>query len=61
MIFQCHLLIEATHYFRLTGDEFRRQSLEGVFGARASEGILITKKGHLKLVKSFTDDLAWRS
>lgn len=44
----------------MTADEIRRQSLEGVFEARTPKGYLLTESGYLTLVKSLTDDLAWK-
>lgn len=44
-------------------DYFRRNSLEAKseFGIMAPNGlVLITEQGYLMLVKSFTDDLAWK-
>jgi phage antirepressor YoqD-like protein len=51
--------IDGEDYRELTADDIRRQSLEGVFPARTSKGIVLTESGYLMLVKSFTDDLAW--
>ncbi len=53
-------LTDGEDYFQVTGDEIRTQSLKGVFPPRTSKGILLTESGYLLLVKSFTDDLAWR-
>lgn len=52
--------IEGTDYFvvDLTDDEIRRQ-----FGAGKNAGrtiTVVTESGYLMLVKSFTDDLAWK-
>lgn len=48
-------------YFHLTGEELAsyKQTTDFV-GSNAKELILITESGYLMLVKSFTDDLAWR-
>ncbi len=49
-------------YFELTGEELRevKQLPNFGIGANASKIILITESGYLMLVKSFTDDLAWK-
>lgn len=52
--FKCDL-----HYFRVGIHEIRER-FPGVFSERATGEIgLITERGYLMLVKSFTDDLAW--
>ncbi|QNT77595.1 ORF6N domain-containing protein [Entomobacter blattae] len=53
-------LIMDEDYFELTADEFRRQSLTGIFSPRTPKGILLTETGYLMLVKSFTDEKAWQ-
>jgi len=52
--------IEETDYFsiNLTDDEIRRQFEAGINAGRTLT--LITESGYLMLVKSFTDDLAWK-
>ena len=52
--------VENEDYFiiELTADEFRRQFQVGKNAGRTA--ILITESGYLMLVKSFTDDLAWK-
>lgn len=52
--------IEGDDYLELTADEIRRQSLGHVFPPRTPKGIVLTESGYLMLVKSFTDDLAWK-
>ncbi|MDH2052556.1 ORF6N domain-containing protein [Achromobacter marplatensis] len=52
--------IEGDDYLELTADEIRRQSLGHVFPPRTAKGIVLTESGYLMLVKSFTDDLAWK-
>jgi hypothetical protein len=47
------------HFFEVTADEIRTQSIEQAFAARTSKGVLMTERGYLMLVKAFTDDLAW--
>jgi hypothetical protein len=51
--------VEGEDFVELTADEIRRQSLQWVFAARTPMGILITRRGYLKLVKSLNDDVAW--
>lgn len=52
--------VENEDYFiiELTADEIRRQFQVGKNAGRTA--ILITESGYLMLVKSFTDDLAWK-
>lgn len=52
--------IETDDYLELTADEIRTQSLGNVFPPRTPKGIVLTESGYLMLVKSFTDDLAWK-
>lgn len=52
--------IEGDDYLELTADEIRRQSLGHVFPPRTPKGIVLTESDYLMLVKSFTDDLAWK-
>ncbi len=47
------------HFFEVTADDIRTQSIEQAFAPRTSKGVLITERGYLMLVKAFTDDLAW--
>lgn len=49
-------------YFELTGNELReiKQLPNFGIGLNASKSILITESGYLMLVKSLTDDLAWK-
>lgn len=49
-------------YFELTGNELReiKQLPNFGIGLNASKAILITESGYLMLVKSLTDDLAWK-
>lgn len=54
--------IKNTDYFEFTGEElkaFKRLPNFGI-GLNASKLILITESGYLMLVKSLTDDLAWK-
>lgn len=52
--------IEADDYLELTADDIRRQSLRHAFPPRTPKGIVLTESGYLILVKSLTDDLAWK-
>lgn len=51
--------IEGEHYFRVSPSEIRTSNLFDIPDKATSDIALITEKGYLKLVKSFTDDLAW--
>ena len=53
-------LTEGEDYFELGKDEIRSNLQDGVFSKFAATGTLITESGYLMLVKSFTDDLAWK-
>ena len=46
-------------YFKITPDEFRR-TIGNMDIRQQNDIILITESGYLMLVKSFTDDLAWK-
>lgn len=46
-------------YFKITPDEFRR-AIGNMDIRQQNDVILITELGYLMLVKSFTDDLAWK-
>lgn len=51
-----HHFVEGEDYFVRNTDEARRE-----FGIAAPNGlVLVTESGYLMLVKSFTDDLAWK-
>lgn len=51
--------VEREDYFKISPDEFRRAF--GEMDLRQQNDVtLITESGYLMLVKSFTDDLAWR-
>ncbi|MDZ3990351.1 ORF6N domain-containing protein [Pseudomonas sp. Teo4] len=47
------------HFFEVTADDIRTQSIAQAFAPRTSKGVLMTERGYLMLVKAFTDDLAW--
>lgn len=46
-------------YFTVTGSEIRTQSMRTVFPPRTPKGILLTRRGYLKITKSLTDDRSW--
>lgn len=53
--------LENEDFFYLTGEELRQYKQATDFvGSNAREFILITEQGYLMLVKSLTDDLAWK-
>lgn len=52
--------VKGRHFFELTGDVIRTQSLSDLFPPRTGKAIVITEMGYLLLVKPFTDDLAWQ-
>lgn len=53
-------LTEGEDYFKVCADEIRRRKILDI-PAKATEAVLfITESGYLLLVKSFTDDLAWK-
>lgn len=54
-----HRFIEGRDFLDVTTYAKHTRSLEGVFPARSSKGILITEFGYLMLTKSFSDDLSW--
>ena len=51
--------IENEDYFKITPDEFRR-TIGEMDSRQQNDVTLLTESGYLMLVKSFTDDLAWR-
>ncbi|WP_081436221.1 ORF6N domain-containing protein [Magnetococcus marinus] len=52
---------ENVDFAKISKDEFRTDLWESFgFSKFASSGILLTQTGYLMLVKSFTDDLAWK-
>ncbi|AHE72823.1 hypothetical protein M942_09350 [Enterobacter ludwigii] len=52
--------ITGRHFYELTADEIRRQSLTHLFPARTAKGLLIAEAGYLLLVKPFHDNLSWK-
>lgn len=54
-------LVEGRHYFQVGSDEIRRNNPGAIPDAlRRDDVVLLTERGYLVLVKSFTDDLAWQ-
>lgn len=52
--------IEGKHLYKICADEFRTR-FPGVIPERATEDVtLLTQRGYLLLVKSFTDELSWQ-
>lgn len=52
--------IEGKHLYKICASEFRTR-FPGVISERATEDVtLLTQRGYLLLVKSFTDDLSWQ-
>lgn len=51
--------IECVDYFKISPDEFRR-AIGGMDARQQNDITLITETGYLMLVKSFTDNLAWK-
>lgn len=52
--------IENADFFEISSDEIRRTGLLDIPSAVRRSMILLTEMGYLMLVKSFTDDLAWK-
>lgn len=46
-------------FLELSSDEIRRNLPEGIFSKYAPKGMLITRRGYLKITKSLNDDKAW--
>ncbi len=54
-------LLEADDYIQMSSDEIRRNNPDAIPAAlHRNDVILLTESGYLMLVKSFTDDLAWK-
>lgn len=51
--------ISGVDFFKITSDEFR-QAIGNMDSRQQNDVTLITESGYLMLVKSFTDDLAWK-
>lgn len=52
--------VNGEDFIELTSDEIRTMSRDGVFAQRSARGMLLTRRGYLKLVKPMTDDRAWQ-
>lgn len=52
--------IEGEDFFRVSPDEIRRTRLFDIPDKATTDYALLTEQGYLMLVKSFTDDLAWK-
>ena len=52
--------IESVDFFKIQPDEIRLVGITRPQGGTPKEITLITESGYLMLVKSFTDDLAWK-
>ncbi|MDE5558138.1 MAG: ORF6N domain-containing protein [Ruminococcus sp.] len=53
-------LIEGEDYFKVCLSEIRTNKLIGISPKTHRDIILLTESGYLMVVKSFTDDLAWK-
>lgn len=51
--------VEGEDFVEIGSDEIRRDLPDGAFSKFAPGGVLITRRGYLKLVKPLTDDRAW--
>ncbi len=52
--------IEGEDYFKVCADEIRRNKIMDISEKAHQDVVLLTESGYLMLVKSFTDDLAWK-
>lgn len=52
--------IEGVDYFKICPDEIRRHNIMEVSNMVREDITLVTESGYLMLVKSLTDDLAWK-
>lgn len=52
--------IEGEDYFKISADEIRRNKIMNISDKNHQDIVLLTESGYLMLVKSFTDDLAWK-
>lgn len=52
--------IENVDYYKISSDEIRRNRLATISDAVKRPMLFFTESGYLMLVKSFTDDLAWK-
>lgn len=53
-------LVEGEDYFKVCADEFRTHNKDLISNKSHEDVTLLTESGYLLLVKSFTDDLAWK-
>jgi len=53
-------LVEGRHYFKVCADEIRTHKIVDISSKAHEDVTLLTERGYLVLVKSFTDDLAWQ-
>lgn len=51
---------EGKHFFKINSDEFRRSNPAAAPARGGAEMVLLTQRGYLMLVKSFTDELSWQ-
>lgn len=52
--------LENEDYYKVSSDEIRRDNIMDVSDKSHQDIVLITEYGYLMIVKSFTDDLAWK-
>lgn len=52
--------VENVDYYKISSDEIRRNRLATISDAVKRPMLFFTESGYLMLVKSFTDDLAWK-
>ena len=52
--------IEGVDYYKICSSEIRTNKIPGIPPATHRDIYLVTETGYLMLVKSFTDDLAWK-
>lgn len=52
--------IDGEDYFKISASEIRTTKLFNIPDKATSDYVLLTESGYLMLVKSFTDDLAWK-
>lgn len=53
-------LIEGRHFFKVCASEIRTHKILDISPKSHEDVTLLTERGYLVLVKSFTDDLAWQ-
>ncbi len=53
-------LIEGEDYYKICADEIRTHNIMPLSNKSHEDVVLLTESGYLMLVKSFTDDLAWK-